>query len=377
MTAELLGQKLETLNAIFRAFERGDAIVPISTELGLTKTRNAPCEAMLFHDRHLEAESFQMLNERLSMNDVLSRYEQLAPRDRQLHQPNHFAAKVLSGRGAISSGENIFLFFPECLGLSGHEAGFTFGVELIDVWANIFHKVVFPCVRRVFDLNTQVSTMTKLSPMLEKTIYLASVFHEIGHQVGCWRVSPVAHISNRVSAFHLDIMGELQTDSLLVQNLREFDQIFYFVLLQRLFWFGRRGFASNPLSARLNSDNDSLISALLWNELVKHGAIIPSGHRFELRADAAKTVFSQLAKESENVGTQAFRHSAPEDQNAIVERWLREKIDWNATDGYTFSQSQQNAFSLCLEVEEIPLFSPMMAFQTLGELRETAKARCN
>jgi hypothetical protein len=60
--------------------------------------------------------------------------------------------RMLASVGAICSGNNIFMFFPEVIGLNANSEKGCFG--------------------------------------LERTIFLAAIFHEIGHRTGHFKVSP-------------------------------------------------------------------------------------------------------------------------------------------------------------------------------------------
>lgn len=115
--------------------------------------------------------------------------------------PQHYPVHLLAGNGPFTSGKNIFAFFPEALGLLARQTQDVIGLEFIDVWTNIFNSVVFPCVKEVFDLPTQFKVYQSLIINLDQTIYLAAVFHEMGHRCGPWKVSPRPLVEMSISPY--------------------------------------------------------------------------------------------------------------------------------------------------------------------------------
>ena len=109
---------------------------------------------------------------------------------------------------------------------------------------------------------------------LEKTIYLASIFHEIGHRAGPFRISPAKRLGLKVDDERLNILGELATDSLLVQHLAEFPEILHFVIFQRLFWFGRMGFRNNPVQAKFERRRFYIFAVLSLGSATTSPAVV-------------------------------------------------------------------------------------------------------
>ncbi|MBC7370633.1 MAG: hypothetical protein H7326_03655 [Bdellovibrionaceae bacterium] len=332
----------------------------IRGQLHLTKSQPAYCDAVLLRDVSLENDVSGWIDERTSWSDLLDRYQSMDPELISGQPPEHFAVRVLSGRGSICSGKNIFLFFPHCLGITETDSSESFGLELVDVWRNVFEKVVFPCARSVLDSESLVAALPGLLHAIEKTTYLASVFHEIGHRIGPWKVSPKPNEKLRVDSFYLDILGELSTDCALVKNLSPFPEINSFVTLQRMFWFGRRGYLDNPKSAWLNTDNDSWISAFLWNELTRQKLLQKNGDKWNLKFSELPGFYSELYSEIQDLGLEVLRHSTKLMQNQIVEHWMRSKVDWDPLAGFALSESQQDAFASCARYPEIPQFNPIL-----------------
>lgn len=335
--------------------------VHIQGHLHLTKSSPAYCDVTLLRDLELESDVRGWLNERVKGAELMGRYRRDAEFPISTELPDHYAMRVLSGRGAICSGRNIFLFFPYCLGVSQSQESDCFGMELIDVWRNVFEQVVFPCARTVLGRRTLMAAVPRLLRSLDKTIYMASIFHEAGHRVGAFRVSPVADTRLRLTSFYLDVMGELSTDCLLVKNLSEFPEIAAFVTLQRLFWFGRRGFLDNPRSAWINQDNDSWITACLWNELKRAGVLGRDARGdWEILCERLPEFYAGLAREIESIGRRVLNHASSAGQNAEVSAWMKSKVEWNAKEGFLLPADLQTVFMKCSRFPEIPQFNPIL-----------------
>lgn len=328
--------------------------------LHLTKSNPAFCDAILLRDLALENEVSTWIQERSSFEQIMMTYQDHSEFPISELSPDHFAMRVLSGKGAICSGRNIFLFFPNCLGLSSNESTESFGIELIDVWRNVFEKVVFPCARQILSEKSLIALIPNLVQSLDKTIYLASLFHEVGHRVGSWKVSPEPHANLKVSSFLLDALGEIATDSLLVRNLSAFSEISAFVTLQRIFWFGRRGYADNPRAAWINQDNDSWISAYLWNELNRKGLIQIDGQKWNLDTEALPEFYNKIFTEIEKLGQKVLLQTNGKLQDSLVMDWMKTKVEWNKTEGFVLDPSLQKVFSNCSYITEIPQFHPVL-----------------
>lgn len=345
---------------IVQQVQSGNPIIHVNGSLKLTKSDLHPTHAFLLRDFELERSVHNWIAERSSYSKILERYRSFDPQLNSDLPPQHFAVRMLAGVGAICSGNNIFMFFPEVIGLNAKSEHDCFGFEFVDIWANIFRENVFRCWNQTFDFQSRVELLQSLSPNLERTIFLAAIFHEIGHRTGCFKVSPAKDPNLKISSFHLDVLGELATDAQLVLNLPEFPEIAHFVFSQRIFWFGRRGFANNPISAWMNCDNDSWISAMLWNRSVAQGLIRKDGVRFIYDSSRIAEVFRGVLSSIEDLGANLNTLCSSEAQRDAVDEWMRSEVDYNSHSGYLLSEDQRRAFYSCQQIVEIPHFSPML-----------------
>jgi hypothetical protein len=337
---------VEVLRRLRRAVDDGDDLIPIHAYLKLTKTERNLCSATLLRDKGLEEVVMADIAGRAgSFERVMARYQEYDPSLVDLSTPKHVAVHVLSGLGSISSGKNIFLFFPQCLGLVPAHEQDCFGFELIDVWTNVFEHAVYPCLARVADLRTKYEVFTSLRLKTERTIFLASIFHEIGHRVGPYRVSPRPDPRMALSEFHVDVLGELATDSLLVVMLEEFPEIAQFVMTQRLFWFPRRGFMDSPEMALINQDNDSWIGAYLWNTFEDQEIV--RWHERRLSIDWSRVVdgFRGVLAEIDALGAQVL-DAAPGEQDALVQHWMDARVERSPSGRYVLPAGLRGMFEV-------------------------------
>jgi len=76
---------------------------------------------------------------------VISRYQQYYPESISLEWPKHYATWFVNVQGKASEGQNIFMFFPEVLDLSSGKVEDYFGFEFIDVWTSVFDEIGHRC----------------------------------------------------------------------------------------------------------------------------------------------------------------------------------------------------------------------------------------
>lgn len=356
--SHLLKSNYKTLNEVSEQLRSNYPTVRLEGFFKLTKTEKSYCNALLKRDFTTEESVNALIDKNVGWNILISRYETLNDNSKPLVKPKHYAARILEGFGSMVSGKNIFLFFPECLNVkSTHLA---FGIEFIDLWSNIFTSAVFPCARTVLSRKTCSEMLPSLNEQLKESIYMASVFHELGHQIGPYKVSPAKDSRNLLSAFYLDILGELATDSLLVYQLKEFPNIASFVLLQRLFWFPRRGFMDNPLAAQINSDNDSWIGAFLWNELLKNKVMEKESNQWRINWKSLPGFFKNLHEEIEELGQRILSQNTANLQDELVLSWMKSKVEYHEELGFLFHPEQIRAYQLCSRYPEIPQFQPLL-----------------
>jgi len=328
----------------------------------LTKTERAWVDAVAVRDRHLEQDVHQWIAARSSYNKIMDRYSAYSPLLCSRELPRHYPLKLVSGVGSVCSGKNIFMFFPNAFGFVPTNEADVFGLEFIDVWSNLFRRSVFECVKRTFVLEDQIRILLPLDTNLERTIYLSSIFHEIGHRVGPYRVSPSIQTGMNLTEFQTDVFGELATDSLLLLHLKEFPEAALFILTQRLFWFGRRGYLDNPLSANINSDNDAWIGAFLWNRL-RNTVLEKKEGKLHLRLERIDGVFRTILEEIDELARFTCGRS---DQKERVHQWMMNQVPC-ARGHFFLPDDLKDVFAKCQDVPEVPHFQPMFSTSFLNK----------
>lgn len=367
-TVEHRRRQLAVLKGIL---EENQRVIPLQSFLKLTKTEDTFSETYLYRDLELETNVEGFLSSRIPYGEIIKRYNEYDPSVEWTDWPKHYAVRVLAGNGPICSGKNIFSFFPEALRLLPKDRDDVFGLEFIDAWENIFRMAIFPCVRKIFDIESQLDIFSQLELNLSRTIYLAAVFHEMGHRCGPWKVSPHANKDLKINPYHWGIMGEIATDSLLSVHLKEFPEIPLFVTLQRLFWFGRRGYLENPFSGMTNVDNDSWLGSFLWTKLIEFDALIkqPCG-KLKLEAGRLPTVYRMITQEIDSMANrmaEAPEVITGEDQDKFIDQWMRSQVPWDAKMGFMIPRDFCEILEQCYEIPEQPYFTPPFSLRQLKQ----------
>jgi len=341
------------------ALESQKLLIQIEGYFHLTKTAPAYGNAILLRDLDLESLTREWIEERSSFSELVTKYVRL---DNSVSSswPAHYPVRTLAGSGPLTSGSNIFMFFPRALGLESDKEEDYFGFEFIDIWANIFRNTVFPCLCRAFAPASQFEAYSRLAYHLDRTVYLASVFHEIGHRLGSFRVSPARLPEMLLTGYHFDVLGELMTDSLLASQLAEFPELALFVFLQRLFWFPRRGYANAPTMAWVNSDGDSWIGAYLWNRARKNGTLYQEGGCWNFASERLTELFSSIVQDLNALSMQLVAVSTVEAQEAIVQAWMESEVD--TCDGYFVLPTELiEIYHVCQDIPEFPPYCPPLS----------------
>lgn len=335
----------------------------------LTKSHANFSDVLLQRDFDLEQRTLSYIENKSQIQQLLRRYKKYDPELNLSDLPPHYAMKVVSGAGSICSGDNIFMFFPTVLGLPPKSRDDSFGFEFIDIWKNIFQQSIFPCVKEIFALESQVQIHITLAREIEQTIYLAAIFHELGHEVGPWRVSPETRPEMKLKGYELDVLGELSTDSLMILHLNDYPEIALFVILQRLFWFTRRGFKENPMHGKLNTDNDAWIGLYLWNKMKEYQVLaIGSDDRLHHNPHFIQPCFQNIVNEIDAL----YRPDLNErQQKEIVKQWQNDSISNEKLDNkFCFPQDLQNILGRCQNIIEIPQFMPAFGYHQINYIKE-------
>ena len=358
-------ERLETLKA---QIAKESSLINLNGFFKLTKTDQGFVDAIALRDRSVERDVQRWVADRSSYQALVSRYRAYDPTLHSEEPPNHYPLRLLSGIGSVTSGKNIFMFFPNALGIVPQTENDVFGLEFIDIWENLFRRSIFECVKRTFAIEDHFKILVPLEMSLGRTIYLSSIFHEIGHRVGPFKVSPGLEDGMNLSPFQVDVFGELATDSLLIRNLTEFPEVAMFVILQRLFWFGRRGFSDNPLCASINSDNDAWIGSLLWTRLIRDGVITKSSNGLRFHQENIIPCFNALIAEIDALARMSQGRS---DQQEIFYQWMANQVP-SARGTFFLPEGLRQLFEECHDIAEMPHFQPTFSYQHLNQLRTHA-----
>lgn len=342
------------LKKIRHAIDANDSIIPLDADFYFTKGLPGQATGNIYRDKELEQSVIKWIGSRTSFENVIQRYQTYYPELLSLEWPSHYATRFINAQGRIAEGKNIFMFFPEVLGIESNELKDYFGFEFIDLWVDVFDEIIFPCVRRIFDSETQIILFSALRPNLEKIIYLSAVFHEIGHRCGFWRVSPSIDPKIKINKFHTDVLGELSTDTLLCCMLKEFPEVVYFIFLQRLFWFGRFNFKNKQKSGALNEDNDTWIGSYLWNFYEKNNILEKRSGENTLHVNFEKllSVFPKVLIDIDTLGKNIICTDSSQDD--LIHLWMKNNVMF-VNEEFVYPASMVEIFLKCIDVIETPL----------------------
>lgn len=323
-----------------------DTFVNIQGVFKLTKTPIGYSRAALWIDRELRSSTLDWINSKVKIEELFGSYKEYDNSLTDLTLPAHFPARILSGEGAIVSGENIFMIFPECLGEPASLQE-TFGIEFIDTWNHIFKDLILPIVQLTFGPQTNL-IVKSLYENVDSVSYAAALFHEIGHRVGPFKIGGRTTDIGE-DRFRTDLLGELSTDSLLISRLKMFPEIALFVILQRLFWFGRRGFSLSPLRGLTNDDHDCWIGSLMWSKLRGTAITIQHG-KYEINVPAAIEAFERVTVEIDRLA-----QTDGQSVSANIDKWMRRSVPF---DGVRYSYPVEFR-DLLISAQHIPeIFKP-------------------
>lgn len=330
--SESRGQsQLILLDLLRKQMDEDVPILRINAPMQLTKSGAMTlCRLRLQSLPELRERVHRRLAGGLGMGEIVGQYARHYGTTLSETYPSHYPVRILGSVGPAASGHNIFMFFPYAAGIESADPRHQFGLEFVNVWAQVFEKIVVPAARIVFDTKTQESIQQRMTRGAEEVSALCSVLHEIGHRVGPFRVSPATdkkmHLQPGTSLV-FDACGELTTDSLMVTLFPEFPEVSAFVLLARLLYFPRKGYVQSG-GANMSTDNDALLGPLFWRLGRSHGVIVPNGHVFHVDFDQVPTLFAEALKVADEIGSAMLVADDIHEQERLASQWLREQLDW-------------------------------------------------
>ena len=355
---------IDTLKSIHQAIVNRSEQIRVDSLFSPTKGSPERSQLILCRDLDLEYSVKSRIERGISYSILMERYRAYDPKISDRGWPDHVPMRVLAGYGPLASGHNVFLFFPEALGLEEQELDQarefpTFGIELVDVMERAFLECVFPCVQKLFDLDSQLQIMSLLHSRVARTDYLASVFHEVGHRVGPFRVSPDKDPAVQISGFEFDAIGELSSDSLLVTNLWEFPDVLLWSTLQRIFWYARIGSGQSPTQSQLGTDNDSWTGAFLWNRLEISGALSKvTDDQWSFDVTNALDTWKDIRDDVHEIADRVSSGGSAREQLRLARDWMSSELEPRSEGGFALPESLQHAYQLIQGVPERPQYAP-------------------
>ncbi len=100
--------------------------------------------------------------------------------------------------------------------------------------------------------------------------------------------------------------------------------------------------------AWINQDNDSWISAYLWNELNQFSIFQVDGSKWNLYIKALPKFYNKISTEIESLGKKVLMQTTREAQDTLVLEWMKTKVQWNQIEGFSLDPSLQKFFRVVL-----------------------------
>ena len=341
----------DLLDSLKDQIDNNNEFISIDGELEFTKTPQGHVSAILFRDHELEKDTKDWIIERLgSLENGLARYADYDDRFTSTTFPAHYPTTIVKGSDHLGQGENIFAVFPLCLKQKARNSKDHIGFEFIDVWSHVFDEIVFPCLERLADQET-IASIKPLKENFHKTVYLASLFHELGHKVGPFRINETPEI--HLPKFMMNAVCELSTDSLMIKMFPEFPELKQFVVLQRILWFSRRGITNNEVSAKLNQEGDNIVGTIFWNRLKDAGALIFKTNKIHIDWELVIPVLTKLSADLDILGNKLI--SEPQIEHArLTQTWLSNEIKYDDSNGFLLPDEAIKCFRACVDIPEVP-----------------------
>src|SRR3990167_9932969 len=105
------------LKSFYDAIQKKQKIIPFDANFYFTKGEPGRSFGYILHEIELEENTIHWLNQRVSFQEIISRYKKYDDRLLSTEWPAHYATRFIDVKGQAAKGENIFMFFPEVLGL--------------------------------------------------------------------------------------------------------------------------------------------------------------------------------------------------------------------------------------------------------------------
>lgn len=231
-----------------------------------------------------------------------------------------------------------------------------YNFEFVEAWENIFVTTILPCVKKNFSTTSYELLNRTLFSKLDRAIYINSLFHDLGHQVGPWKSTTISKSVAGLTAFEFRILSELFADTEQILNLNDFPEIQMLIVLQKLFWFGRRKYHQDKESGAANTDSDAWLAIFLWNKLSNSQALVrDSEGRLEYNHDKATQTFEEIYLEIKSLYLSNF--ASPERLSQAVKKWMYSNV--NVKKGkFIYANNYQTLLQQCSEISDKPTFLP-------------------
>lgn len=335
---------------------------------------NLRSQILLGRDFDLENKTLHYIDSKIACDEIVSRYKQ-----------TELNFCYLSTGLAVQPSEEINLMLPESvafsyIGGSNEESFYTlltdnhdsfyscsiktdrYNFEFVEAWENIFINTILPCTKKLFCSSSYDLINKNLFSKLDRTIYIHSLFHDLGHQVGPWKSTKITKPVSGLKAFEFRVLSELFADTEQILNLAEFTEVPMLIILQKLFWYGKRGFTQNQISGDGSLDSDVWISLYLWKKLLSAGAISKNeDDKLVYNPEEVINVCDEISQELKELYLAHYKNE--ETFKQAVRKWMASQV--SIVNGrLVYDEDYKALLQECADISDNPRLFP--TFKIVG-----------
>ena len=301
----------------------GEKYIFLDGNFSFTKGAKGKGYAWIIIQEEIIQKSNNILSLVSSLDELISRYEKY--QGAKLVKPNHYPVKFLSKQGIFTKNSNVFMYFPFAAGMKSNNISKHVSFEFVSTTISIMEKIIVPASKKLFP--TDILFLDDMLKDIEQYTYIFSFFHEVGHQVGPWQVSPEKNERLKIGGKLHSIFGELSADLLIAKYCSEVPYATVLNIFGKIFYYGRFGESPSSHLAQISNDNDSWVGVFLLKRLLQNGVISDRHSAYTLSIDLLMKTLSDLSDEIEELGRSVLELETKKEQEDKLLNWMKKEFE--------------------------------------------------
>lgn len=314
--------ELDELLRIFTAVKTFDPSISLDGKFWFTKSKWGTGSTTLERAFDIENKIKTSLNEGDFYAEYARRIRSSFDDGIEIKYPFHIPYRSLNSTGIFDDGRNVFLYFPQGVGLETDNIDHVFGIELISASTEIFKKNILPSIK-LFGMENDPG-IKHMSENFQETIYLYSVLHEGAHSCGPFRVLPTPLPNMNIGMKAISVLGEMYSDMCVSFANDRYSELLPFIMFMRLFWYGRLD--RSPGSVNVTKDYDSWITAYLFKKLEERSAFSFDNEKLLLDWGATLELCREIRAELLELASDALRSP---NSREYFNKWMKQSLNQN------------------------------------------------